>query len=241
MTFARVLLALALGLSPAIAVAEWRLEGNGASCRIAFDDEAVDDGIFFVEKRDADCGPFARITGYAVGEGGEAVVFWSTLDTVEQVGRAVREAEGRYSGNLRSGGNFILVHLSGPTEIPDPAGDLVEEGAPPAEPAAEPAPQGGTASVSSCLRFAGNRPGCAEDDNMGPPEAELQVLSRMNLRALASTTAQIVTRLEPGQCLPVIGCEEVEGRLWCQVETAGQAGWMLKQDAETVYALNRCE
>ena len=47
---------------------------------------------------------------------------------------------------------------------------------------------------------------------------------RLNLRAAPATTAEIVSRLEPGTSVVVVG--QAEGAEWVQVETPAGAGWV---------------
>lgn len=245
------LFALSLTSGPALAAGgTWELLAESGGCTVTLVPEMVDDGIFFVDRGEADCGPdIGRITGYALNDEGGEIVFYSTLEGVDLVGQMSREAEGLYRGTLRNGMVVRMEHKSGPKGIADPRTGLTtgediapafadngEESAPPsAEVPEETAPPG------NCQTYAGGR-SCAETEDLGPPEnGQLQTLTRMNLRDSASAGGAKLGQAEAGTCFTVSLCDsDAEGRLWCSVSTGSLSGWVLKQDAETVYSRNSC-
>ena len=245
-------LPLAAGAAAAQSPGVWSLIAESGGCKVSFLNEAVDDGIFFVDRGDADCGPdVGRITGYALNDDGATIVFYSTLDAVELVGQASRTEDGIYLGKIRSGQILRLEHLSGPRGITDPATGLrmgeevmITEADP--DESAEPPPldqpeEPGT--TVGCLFYAGGT-NCAEPEDIGPPAGgQLQTLSRMNMRDQGTTEGStVVGRIEAGSCLAATLCaEDADGRLWCGVDSDGLQGFVLKQDADTVYAKNSCD
>ncbi|GGE20649.1 hypothetical protein SAMN05421774_10647 [Gemmobacter megaterium] len=241
-----------LALLPAtLAQAEtgvWSLIAESGGCDVSFLPEAVDDGIFFVDRGDAECGAdIGRITGYALNEEGAVVVLYSTLDGVDLVGNVTRQADGVFTGRLRGGGVLRLEHKSGPIGIADPmTGLMTGETAEPLDledEAAADAPLAGAAPQGDCLSYAGREGTCAEQSDLGPPEGgQLQVLTRMNLRDQGTTSGSaVIGRAEAGACLAITFCSEDEqGRLWCGVQSDTAQGYLLKQDSKTVYALNTC-
>lgn len=242
-------LALLAALPATLAQAQtgiWSLIAESGGCEVSLLPEAVDDGIFFVDRGEADCGPdVGKITGYALNEEGAVVVFYSTLDGVDLLGSVTRQQDGIYTGKLRAGGVLRLEHRSGPMGITDPVTGLAagEDGGPAPDeeqadqPLAEAVPRG------DCLAYAGREGSCADQADLGPPEGgRLQVLTRMNLRDQGTTSgSSVIGRAEAGACLPITFCSEDEqGRLWCGVQSDAGPGYLLKQDGKTVYALNSC-
>lgn len=253
-------LALLAALPATLAQAEtgvWSLIAESGGCEVSFLPEAVDDGIFFVDRGEADCGPdVGKITGYAINEEGAVVVLYSTLDGVDLVGNVTREQDGVFTGKLRSGGVLRLEHKSGPMGIADPMTGLItgEEAAPvePTDPGEPEADGAGEAEADApltampagdCLAYAGREGSCADQADLGPPEGgQLQTLTRMNLRDQGTTSgSNVIGRAEAGVCLAITFCSEDEqGRLWCGVQSDSGQGYLLKQDGDTVYALNSC-
>ena len=241
-----------LALLPGVAAAEtgrWSLIAESGGCEVSFLPEPVDDGIFFVDRGEADCGPdIGRITGYALNEEGAVVAFYSTLSGVELLGQVARADDGVFSGTLRGGKALRLEHRSGPRGITDPGTGLLTGEAPVTvdddpeaeadEPIATAPPQQG-----DCLVYAGQDGACVDQADLGPPDGgKLQVLTRMNLRDQGTTQgSSVVGRIEAGACLTAGFCaEDGEGRLWCGVQGAAGQGFILKQDDKTVYARNAC-
>lgn len=232
----------------------WSLIAESGGCEVSFLNEAVDDGIFFVDRGEADCGPdVGKITGYAMNDEGATIVFYSTLNGVELVGQASRSEEGIYLGKLRSGAILRLEHLSGARGITDPSTGLrmgeevvitepdgSPDGGPDAEEEADAPLQ--DQSAGACLSYAGGST-CAAAEDLGPPDSgQLQPMSRMNIRDQGTTEgSSVIGRIEAGACVTAGLCsEDGEGRLWCGVQSEGLQGFILKQDAETVYARNSC-
>lgn len=247
----RALIALLLALPlPAFAEAgRWELLSETGGCEVSLLPEMIDDGIFFVDRGEADCGPDLNpITGYALNDDGAELVLYSTLEGVELLGTLSRDGEGLYRGQLRKGSALRLAHKSGPRGIADPRSGLVlgEEIAPAIDTDAEttpPAPEEeAREQAPGCLTYAGGT-SCAAPEDQGPPDGgSLQVLTRMNLRDRAGTDgSSVVGQATAGTCLQVSLCEpDARGRLWCSVQSASLSGWLLKQDDETVYARNSC-
>lgn len=248
--FACALVVMLLPASVAAAQSgRWSLIAESGGCEVSFLAEAVDDGIFFVDRGEADCGPdIGKITGYALNEEGAVVVFYSTLAGVDLLGQVTRQADGVFTGTLRSGAVLRLEHKSGPRGITDPGTGLLtgedgavvdtDEEADADEPLAAAAPQG------PCLAYAGRGSECAAQNDLGPPDSgKLQVLTRMNLRDQGTTQgSKVVGRVEAGACLTAGFCsEDGEGRLWCGVQGDAGQGYILKQDDKTVFALNDCK
>ena len=247
-------LALLAALPATLAQAEtgvWSLIAESGGCEVSFLPEAVDDGIFFVDRGEADCGPdVGKITGYAMNEEGAVVVFYSTLDGVDLVGNVSRDRDGVFTGKLRSGAVLRLEHKSGPMGITDPmTGLLTGEDAAPVDPTADPDGEAeadaplAAMPAGDCLAYAGRAGTCADQADLGPPDGgQLQLLTRMNLRDQGTTSgSSVIGRAEAGACMAITFCSEDEqGRLWCGVQTDAGQGYLLKQDAETVYALNSC-
>lgn len=241
------LLALLPAQMATAATGVWSLIAESGGCDVSFLPEAVDDGIFFVDRGEAECGPdIGRVTGYALNDEGAVIVLYSTLSGVDLVGNLSRREDGVFAGTLRGGGALRLEHRSGPRGITDPAsGLLTGETAVPLEhddEADADAPLADAGDSGSCLTYSGSG-GCADQADLGPPEAgELQVLTRMNMRDQGSTQGStVIGRAEAGSCLAVTFCSEDEqGRLWCGVSGAAGQGYILKQDSETVYARNSC-
>lgn len=240
-----------LVLFPGVALAEtgrWSLIAETGGCEVSFLPEAVDDGIFFVDRGEADCGPdVGRITGYALNDEGAVVVFYSTLSGVDLLGQVVRQEDGVFSGTLRGGAALRLEHRSGPRGITDPGTGLLTGETPvtveddPEADADE--PLAGVAPQGDCLVYAGQDGVCVDQADLGPPDGgKLQVLTRMNLRDQGTTQgSSVVGRIEAGACLDAGFCsEDGEGRLWCGVQGAAGQGFILKQDAKTVFARNTC-
>lgn len=233
----------------------WSLIAESGGCEVSFVEEMVDDGIFFVDRHGADCGPdIGRITGYALNDEGATVVLYSTLAGVEVLGRATLGENGVFAGALRKGGVLRLEHRSGSRVIADPAGEVALE-MPADDPAADTEGETGLADgpdtqaepavqpTGPCIGYAGQGEACAEAADLGPPESGmLQVLTRMNLRDQGTTQgSSVIGRVEAGTCLTVTFCSEDEqGRLWCGVQGDGLQGYVLKQDAQTVYSRNSC-
>lgn len=246
----RAIACLALVLAPLPAAAEtgrWSLIAESGGCEVAFLPEVVDDGIFFVDRGGADCGPdLGRITGYALNEDGAVVVLYSTLDGVDLMGQVARADDGVFTGTLRGGGALRLEHRSGPRGIPDPATGLLTGEEPVTvndDPEADADEPLAAAAPADCLAYAGQDGGCVDQADLGPPETgQLQVLTRMNLRDQGTTDgSSVVARIEAGTCLTAGFCsEDAEGRLWCGVTGAMGQGFILKQDAKTVFARNAC-
>lgn len=246
------LLSLALGGAAHAQVGTWSLTAESGACDLSFVAEAVDDGIFFVDRGEGGCGDdIDLITGYALNEEGAVVVFYSTLEGVEQVGQVARQEDGSYTGKARSGAVLRLEHKSGSRDIADPvAGNRadVEGGSTPdgamtaPEPDTESAADAPLAQAGDCLVYAGGTT-CADQTDIGPPQGgALQVLSRMNMRDAGTTDgSNVVGRIEAGSCLQATLCsEDGQGRLWCGVQGDAGTGFILKQDGETVYARNSC-
>lgn len=224
---------------------KWTLLTESGNCSVRFVDETIDDGIFFVDRGEADCGPdLGRVTGYAITADGQALTFYSTLSgTVETLGEVGRQAEGVFTGKLRDGQALRLEHASGGRGIVPTSASMGE--------AAEPDPQedeanadaGMAITAQDCLLQAGGD-SCADQDDIGPPEAgRIQTLTRMNLRDQGTTRgSSVIGQIKAGSCLPITFCAEDEsGRLWCGVQTPeGGNGYLLKQDDTTVYARNSC-
>ena len=247
------LLMLPLLSGPALAAGgSWDLLAESGGCTVTLVAEMVDDGIFFVDRGTADCGPdLARVTGYALNDEGNEFVLYSTLEGVDLLGQLTREGEGIYRGKLRNGMAVRMEHSSGPRGISDPrtglttgedpapAIDTDEETTPPtAEFSDESAPQ----ATEGCPTYSGSRT-CADPLDQGPPTGGmLQTLTRMNLRNINGTTgSEVVGQAPAGTCFDVSLCDtDAEGRLWCSVSTAELTGWVLKQDADTVYSRNSC-
>lgn len=55
----------------------------------------------------------------------------------------------------------------------------------------------------------------------GPRAWEVAVEGELNLRATASTSAEILASLLPGTILDNLGCREAGGRTWCDVQELG--------------------
>lgn len=246
------LLSLALGGAAHAQDGTWSLSAESGSCDLSFVAEAVDDGIFFVDRGEGGCGAdIDLITGYALNEEGAVVVFYSTLEGVEQVGQVTRQEDGVYTGKARSGAALRLAHKSGSRDIADPVGDsragdeggtAVDGAMTPPEPEGESAADAPLAPAGDCLVYAGGTT-CADQADIGPPEGgALQVLSRMNMRDVGTTDgSNVVGRVEAGACLQATLCsEDGQGRLWCGVQGDAGSGFILKQDGETVYARNSC-
>lgn len=241
------LLALLPAQTATAATGVWSMIAESGGCDVSFLPEAVDDGIFFVDRGEAECGPdIGRITGYALNEEGGVIVLYSTISSVELVGNLVRREDGVFAGTLRGGGALRLEHKSGPRGITDPAsGLLTGETAVPLEHDDEADADGPLADAGdsgACLHYSGGTT-CVDPSDLGPPEGgELQVLTRMNLRDQGTTQgSSVIGRAEAGSCLAVTFCsEDEEGRLWCGVSSAAGQGYVLKQDSETVYAHNTC-
>ena len=246
-------LALLAALPATLARAEtgvWSLIAESGGCEVSFIPEAVDDGIFFVDRGDADCGPdVGKITGYALNEEGAVVVLYSTLDGVDLVGTVNRQADGVFTGKLRAGGALRLEHKSGPMGITDPmtglaTGEAINPTEPDGEPEAEAdEPLSEVVRQGDCLSYAGRAGECVDQADLGPPDGgKLQVLTRMNLRDQGTTSgSRVIGRAEAGACLTITFCSEDEsGRLWCGVQTDTGTGYLLKQDDKTVYATNSC-
>lgn len=243
-----VLLSLALGGAAHAQDGTWSLIAESGGCDVKFVAEAVDDGIFFVDRGDGKCGEdIDLITGYALNEEGAVVVFYSTLAGVEQVGQVTRQEDGAFSGKARSGSALRLEHKSGSQAIADPVGGnrAADEGGAMSEPEAdaESVADAPIAGAGACLVYAGGTT-CADQADIGPPESgALQVLSRMNMRDAGTTDGStVVGRIEAGSCLQATLCsEDGQGRLWCGVQGDAGQGFILKQDGETVYARNSCK
>jgi hypothetical protein len=246
------LFAISLIPAPALAAGSiWELLAESGGCTVSLVPEMVDDGIFFVDRGEADCGPdIGRITGYALNDEGGEIVFYSTLEGVDLVGQLAREAEGIYRGSLRNGMAVRMEHKSGPKGIADPRTGLTtgEDLAPAfTESADETTPPSAevpeeTAPPGDCLTYSGGR-SCAEAEDIGAPlGGQLQTLTRMNLRDIGGTSgSRVVGQAEAGTCFDVSLCDgDAEGRLWCSVSTATLSGWVLKQDAGSVYSRNSC-
>lgn len=239
-------LALLAALPAGTALAEtgrWSLATDSAGCTVSFTSEDVDDGIFFVDRGDADCGAeLNRITGYALNEEGAVIVLFSTLEGVEQIGQLHRQEDGDFSGQLRGGVAVRLSHAGGPRAITDPdAVAATADGADDDEALAD-APLAAAPATGPCLTYAGGTD-CAAPADLGPPDSgEILVLTRLNLRDQGTTQGStVIGRVEAGACLPVTFCaEDEQGRLWCGVQAPAGPGHVLKQDAETVYARNSC-
>ncbi|RRH77903.1 SH3 domain-containing protein [Falsigemmobacter faecalis] len=246
------LFAMSLMSAPALAAGgTWELLAETGGCTVTLVPEMIDDGIFFVDRGEADCGPdIGRITGYALNDEGGEIVFYSTLEGVDLVGQMAREAEGLYRGTLRNGVALRMEHTSGPKGIADPRTGLTtgedlapafaESGDETTPPSAEMPEE--TAPPGNCRTYAGGRSCAAEEDIDAPPGGQLQTLTRMNLRDIAGTSGSgVVGQAEAGTCFDVSLCDsDAEGRLWCSVSTAALSGWILKQDAGTVYSRNSC-
>lgn len=245
------LFALSLISGPALAAGgTWELVAESGGCRVTLVPEMVDDGIFFVDRGEADCGPdIGRITGYALNDDGGEIVFYSTLEGVDLVGQMNRDAEGLYRGTLRNGMVVRMEHQSGPKGIADPRTGLTtgediapafseseDETTPPsAEIPEETAPPG------NCRTYTGGRSCVEEEDLDAPALGQLQTLTRMNLRDTPNAAGARVGQAEAGTCFTVSLCDsDAEGRLWCSVSTETLSGWVLKQDATTVYSRNSC-
>lgn len=240
------LLAL-LPAQPVLAAGTWSLVAETGACDVAFLPETVDDGIFFVDRGEADCGPdIGRVTGYALNEEGAVIVLYSTLSGVELMGNLARREDGVFTGTLRGGGALRLEHKSGSRGIADPTSGLLtgEEAVAVAdddEEAAD-APLADQQPTGPCLTYSGGS-ACVDPADLGPPEGgELQVIGRMNLRDQGTTQGStVIGRAEAGSCLAVTFCSEDEqGRLWCGVQGAAGQGYVLKQDDAAVYARNSC-
>jgi hypothetical protein len=239
-----------LALAPLPVAAEtgrWSLIAESGGCDVSFLPEAVDDGIFFVDRGAADCGPdLDRVTGYALNEDGAVVVLYSTLDGVDLVGQLTRADDGVFTGTLRGGGPLRLEHRSGPRGITDPGTGLLTGEEPVTvddDPEADADEPLAAAAPTDCLVYAGQDGGCVDPADLGPPEGgQLQVLTRMNLRDQGTTDGStVVARITPGTCLQAGFCsEDAEGRLWCGVTGDMGQGFILKQDGETVFARNAC-
>lgn len=243
---------LVLGLLfPLSAIAQdgrWTLAAEDGTCEIAFVDEQVDDGILAID-RFGTCGPsIDQITGYSLNNDGASILFYSTFSGVELLGQVQRDDTGAFKGAFRKGGALLLEHRSGSNTIVDPVSEAAllepEEGvqAPDSAPEAE-APAEETAARGPCLALAGNPDACAEDTDLGPPEAgEMLVLTRLNLRNIPGTEgSSVLGRVEAGSCVAVNLClEDAQGRLWCGISSEAGEGFVLKQDEKTVYARNSC-
>lgn len=226
----------------------WSMIAESGSCDVSFLPEAVDDGIFFVDRGEAECGPdIGRVTGYAMNEEGAVIVLYSTLAGVELMGNLTRREDGVYAGSLRGGGGALrLEHKSGPRGITDPSsGLLTGEDVMPVEnddEEAADAPLAGLTPTGPCLFYSGGT-SCADPADLGPPDdGQLQVITRMNLRDQGTTQgSSVIGRAEAGSCLQVTFCSEDEqGRLWCGVQGPAGQGYVLKQDDKSVYARNSC-
>ena len=218
----------------------WAMTADSGSCEVSFVPEQIDDGIFFVDRGEADCGAdIGRVTGYSLNEDGAMIVLYSTLDGVELLGTVAKAEAGGFEGSFKSGVKVRLDHVSGPKEIANPiAGSAALESSAVEgeEPAEEPA------AALDCLKIAGSET-CAEEADMGAPQGtEIKLFTRMNLRDQGTTSgSSVVGRAEAGQCMSVTFCSDDEnGRLWCGVNGGGLSGYVLKQDDKTVYAANSC-
>lgn len=250
-------LALLLTTASAASAATWELLSESGSCVISLVPEMIDDGIFFVDRGEADCGPdIARITGYALNNDGQDVAFYSTLEGIDLIGQVRREEEGIYRGSMRNGMALRMEHRSGAKGIADPMTGLTNsedvapgfdtdsETTPPApdNEAQADAPLTRDAGAADCLLYAGTN-GCAEQEDLGPPDGgQLQTLTRMNLRDQGTTAgSQVIAQVDPGTCFQITFCtEDGEGRLWCGVQNDSLTGYLLKQDDKSVYSRNSC-
>ena len=241
---------LALPAMPALARdgdtdGKWTLLAETGSCSVRFIEEAIDEGIFFVDRGEADCGPdLGRVTGYAITADGQAMTFYSTLSgTVETLGEVGLQADGIFTGRLRNGQALRLEHASGGRGIVATSAGMGEVTEPDPQEDEAGADAGMTTTVQDCLLQAG-RDSCADQDDIGPPEGgRIQTLTRMNLRDQGTTRgSSVIGQVNAGSCLPITFCAEDEGgRLWCGVQTPeGGNGYLLKQDDTTVYARNSC-
>ena len=62
----------------------------------------------------------------------------------------------------------------------------------------------------------------AAPEDGGPRDWEVTGVSRvLNLRERPSTTARIVASYAPGTVLDNLGCQQVDGRVWCDVQQLG--------------------
>lgn len=236
---------------PALAqsAGSWSLIAESGGCKVSFLDEAVDDGIFFVDRGDQDCGPdVGRITGYALNEDGATVVFYSTLEGVELIGQVSRSEDGIFTGKLRKGDVLRLEHLSGPRGITDPSTglrtgeDVVINESDPEDEADAPLSESSD-PTSGCLTYAESTD-CVAAEDLGPPDGgQMQVMTRMNMRDQGTTSgSSVIGRVEAGSCVATQLCaEDGSGRLWCSIQSDAGAGFILKQDESTVYAKNSCE
>lgn len=105
------------------------------------------------------------------------------------------------------------------------------------------------AAPRECV-YLGYTSNCASPDELAPPRidgsAEIRVLTRANLRALADLSSPVVTEIAPETCIIADRCTAGSDGAWCRARIDDQEGWIKKQDIRlerfpTVLFTNSCQ
>lgn len=215
----------------------WGIEAYSDVCRVVLVEDENRIGQGTIDHLDQGCrvGPFER---YAVGDRGTVRFLGANGDILMAV---TPEGPG-YTGIIGDG-DAVTMSVMGT----EPA----RRAPPPDRPRPAPAPNRGAAgfgktAVADCVRYYDTGE-CAQDHDLGLPGSRFELLpvetrARMNKRFMASLSSSIEGQIEPRVCMEVRNCTEsmINKEVWCEVSHDGDWSWILKQDAEFVYAGAGC-
>lgn|GEM_PF-4074627 len=215
----------------------WGIEAYSDVCRVVLieDDNRIGQGI--IDHLDEGCrvGPFER---YAVGDRGEVRFLSASGDILMSV---MPDGPG-YEGYVGDGEPVTMSVMSSKAARRYPA---PERPRPLARPHRAPADVSEPAAAA-CVRYYDTGQ-CAQDHDLGLPGSRFDLLpvetrARMNKRFMASLNSSIEGQIDAGVCVEVRNCTErmIDDEIWCEIDHDGDWSWILKQDAQFVYAGAGC-
>lgn len=215
----------------------WGIEAYSDVCRVVLVEDENRIGQGTIDHLDEGCrvGPFER---YAVGNMGEVRFLGASGDILMLV---MPDGAG-YDGYVGDGDPVTMSVMS---SEPARRFSSPDRARPPARPS-HAAGGFGKASAPECVRYYDSRQ-CAQDHDLGMPGSRFDLLpietrARMNKRFMANLNSSVEGQIEAGVCVEVRNCTErmIDEEIWCEVDHDGDWSWILKQDAQYVYAGAGC-
>lgn len=229
-------IALATGIcvgATAQAAEFWELNVAGLSCEVSLQGMKSGSGRGRVQVGDLCDDQLSDLSGWSYGDSGDQIIF------------KVGGAEVAYV-NWRSNSFWEgwLIDDDGIGVSMSYIGELHGNGGAGAGAGGYSGGNSGGGDVSSSCKAYHDNGDCAESSDIGKvTEGALENLANLNIRFLASRTSSKLGTLPAGSCVAVRSCMEmlIDKEIWCQIElNNNQSGWVLKESADTVYALNGC-
>lgn len=205
----------------------WGLQAYGDVCRVKFGQKEIKPGVWRLIKVDKGC-DIANFKGYAM-HGDSHIRFYGKQNSL--IASADKGSDGQWRGVIHDGDPFQMVYF-GQAKGNKPAKTTNNTQT--------------SAAVGQCVTYVNAKNRCASPEDTTYKAFEtfaLQPLAPLNLYFMPDTASRVQSVTPRNICFQEVRtCTErfFDKEIWCQVSVGDQSGWILRKDANHVYASKGC-